>query len=887
MRPRPRNFDPHPLLWLAVSFAVGILCAPFVASAVALAACFFATSCAILLRGRALVATVAVMAAYLCAGVAAWHLEEARAGRRLGALYERGLIPSGEPVALDGVLVRAPERAPDGVRLRVDARRIIYSGQERETAGEVELFLPLRDAAARDDYRALALGYGARVRALVRLKRETGARNPGVASRLDWARRLGIEAWGTIKSPLLIESSSGERRGGLFRLLEEHRARIAQRLDEIFEARTAGVIKAMTLGERHSISRETGEAFREGGIFHLLVISGSHIAFIGGFALLLSRWLTRNLVLRFLLTNAVVWGYALLVGFDVPVARAALMWTAVSFGPVVQRRAPSLNALGGAALALLVWNPRALFDWSFHLTFLSVLAIVSLAWPVCERMRAVGEWRPTRTTPHPPECVRPFRLVSEALYWSERRWRRDMARLPYSYRLFKTPVALWFERFGLQRPLRYAMVGAIVSLSTQAALVPVQIIYFHRISIAGLLLNLVAGPLLALLALCGLCALLLSPVSDVAVMWSAEASTWLVHTLTAMVEPFSKVGLAAVRVPTYSGWRAAIYALYYVFFLLLLRSLGEWDWSRPENRSHSAAFCAFALTVLAWVVIAHPGSARPADGLLHIDFLDVGQGDATLITLPDGTTLLVDGGGEPLRLEEEDELDAFEPDVRSVGERIVAEHLWWRGSDRIDYLVVTHSDADHIGGAIDVARLFRVRAALVASFDWTSPNFVRFAEVLRERGVPLEKVERGDVLRGQDVTLDVLWPPAESAALGDNQRSLVLRIRHGAHAVLLTGDIDGEVERSLARTSPDDLQCDVVKVAHHGSRTSSVQEFVARTRPSFAIISVSKQSPFGHPHEEVVRRWRDAGAQVLTTAESGMISVRSDGERLSVERFVH
>ncbi|MER3426562.1 MAG: DNA internalization-related competence protein ComEC/Rec2 [Pyrinomonas sp.] len=886
MEHRSPNFNPHPLIWLAAALAVGILCAPFITSTIALGGCVVAMASAFLMRGRAMSATVAVMLAYACIGVVLWHLEETAYDRKLGTLYDAGAIKSNDPVTLEAVLVRAPEHTPDGVRLRADAKRIIHREREKEIEGRVELFLPLRDEESRNDYHALALGYGTRFRVLVRLKREEGARNPGVESRLDWARRFGIEAWGTIKSPLLIERLGDERVFSPLRWLEERRTQLARSLDATFEVRTAGVIKAMTLGERYSISREVGEAFREGGIFHLLVISGSHIAFIGGFTLLLLRRLTRNLILRFSLTNVVVWGYALLVGFDVPVARAALMWTFVSFGPVVQRRAPSLNALGGATLALFVWNPRTLFDWSFHLTFLSVLAIVALAWPVCERMRAVGQWHPTRATPCPPECARWFRLLSEALFWSERQWRREMSRVPYSYRLFKTPVASWLERLGLQRPLRYAAVAVVVSLSTQMALVPVQVLYFHRISIAGLLLNIIAGPLLALLGLCGLCALLFSSANGSVVKWSVETGAWLVHALTAMVEPFSNLGLAAVRVPTYSGWRAVVYALYYAAFLLLLWSVNRNHANLREGERGGAASSALLLSILAWLMIAHPGSARPADGLLHLDFLDVGQGDATLITLPNGTTLLVDGGGEPRRAEEEDEPDFFEPDARPIGERIVAEHLWWRGLDRLDYLIVTHSDADHIGGLIDVARLFRVRAALVATFDWASPNFMRFAEVLRARNVPLEKLERGDALRGQGVTFDVLWPPAESSSLEDNQRSLVLRIRYGAHAVLLTGDIDGEVERRLVQTSADSLPCDVIKVAHHGSRTSSVQEFVARTRPSFAIICVGKHSPFGHPHEEVVQRWRDAGAQVLTTAESGMISVQSDGERLSVERSV-
>jgi competence protein ComEC len=290
----------------------------------------------------------------------------------------------------------------------------------------------------------------------------------------------------------------------------------------------------------------------------------------------------------------------------------------------------------------------------------------------------------------------------------------------------------------------------------------------------------------------------------------------------------------------------------------------------------------------------------------------VGQGDAALLTLPDGTTVLVDAGGRPsfgeraadgTRGARDDSgslsvggVEAFERDVRGVGERVVSEFLWRRGLDGVDYLLATHAHADHIQGLNDVARHFRVRAALVGRARENEPEFAEFAETLRRANVPLQLVGRGDVLRAGGATLEVLWPPRASdesvapqassvRAASGNDDSVVLRVRFGRRCFLLTGDIERRAEEAII-ASGDDLRCDVVKVAHHGSKTSSTEKFVAATRAAFAVVPVGVDSPFGHPDPQVVARWREAGAEVLQTGRSGTISFTTDGERLAFETFV-
>jgi competence protein ComEC len=238
--------------------------------------------------------------------------------------------------------------------------------------------------------------------------------------------------------------------------------------------------------------------------------------------------------------------------------------------------------------------------------------------------------------------------------------------------------------------------------------------------------------------------------------------------------------------------------------------------------------------------------------------------------MPNGTTLLVDGGGNTTEAS------------RRIGETVVSEYLWWRGFSDIDYVLATHADADHIDGLNDVLRNFSVRSALVARTPADDPEFAKFSQTLAETHTHLETIQAGDTIHFGEVEVSVLWPPA-GGDTSTNNDSIVLRIQFGGRSILLTGDVEKAAESSLISSQ---LKADVVKVPHHGSKTSSTDAFVLATRPTFAIISVGRQSRFGHPHREVVERWQSNGATVLTTGNCGTITVATDGKELSLKAFV-
>ena len=905
--PRIR-FAQSPLLLLAVATSVGILLghhlgvAPRFTLGFGITVSFSLEVLSIwLARSKKLVAaSVTLATAFLLSGCILSLIENRSVSlNRISRMYEQGIIIEGDPVELTGTIDGQPEPAPESFYLKLQAERIRVKGVERDASGTVLLLAHTGDRQVGKEYDALDLRHGARIRVMTALDREENFRNPGVLPFTEYLERKGYDATGVIKSPLLVERLDDARVFLPLAWLFEWRERLERVFAARFSAETAGVLDAALLGNRYNVSHAVGERLRAGGTFHVLVIAGLHIGFVAWLVFMFVGRMTKRRPLQFVVAVGLVWAYVIAVGAHMPVVRAAFMFTLIIFAPLVWRRANSLNVIGGAALVLLVIRPSDLFDPSFQLTFVSVLSIVLIGVPLLARMQSVGAWRPTTGAPYPPDCPGWFRRLSEALFWNDREWRADMARSNISYKLFKTPIAAKLDRWHFQRFLRYALAAIIVSASVQIGMLPLLIIYFHRLSFASIVLNIFVGALMAVLAFVALAAIVVSHLS----LWVgsflivfAEKVNWaMVH----LVDPFTRFGVASIRLPQYSGLAACVYVLYFIPLGLLIFSLARWNPLRPaaikkmQRKILSPIrlrIAAIAFAALFALVVFHPLSAAQPDGKLHIDFLDVGQGDSALLTMPDGTTVLIDGGGKPninRGTDDGDVEDVFERDTRSIGEGVVSEYLWSRGMDRVDYILPTHADADHIDGLNDVAQNFKVRGAIVARSPANDPEYLRFATTMKTTGVPVEKTGAGDILHFGNVTADVLWPPptADINAPWGNNDGIVLRFRYGDQAFLFTADIERQAEVGVLKEGLD-LRSNIVKVAHHGSKTSSTDAFVAATHPSLAVISVGRTSMFGHPNKEVVERWRASGAEIMTTGRRGTISITTDGRTMSVSTFV-
>jgi competence protein ComEC len=373
--------------------------------------------------------------------------------------------------------------------------------------------------------------------------------------------------------------------------------------------------------------------------------------------------------------------------------------------------------------------------------------------------------------------------------------------------------------------------------------------YFHRISFTGLSANLLIVPLMNALVPIGFLAVgtgwhWTATLCDLLLRWSAEIARW--H---AAREP-------EWRVPDPPVWLGVLF----VVALLGTAALIRRDRLRWPSLLAVASMLAL-LVVSPWAMAAEPGE-------LELTAIDVGQGDSLLLVLPRGETMLIDGGG---RLEYGDQKRRSNLDI---GEDVVSSYLWSRGIRHLDVIAVTHAHQDHAGGL----------RALIENFHpdelWTgaNPPASLLAQARRE-GVRIVEQQATAPRDLSGATLEILAPALDyvPAAPGNND-SLVLRIAYGHRSFLLMGDLERAEEDRLLQHAG--LRSDVLKVGHHGSRTSTSQEFLDAVAPSVALISAGYENSFGHPHPDVVHRLEARHTTILRTDLAGLATVRTDGDHL-------
>ena len=902
------DFSLYPLLWIAIVFSFGVLAGnffPFNLQTYLITCIVCAVLSAVFINRKS--AFVFLFTSFFAAGGLTFHIEnKPPAPNRLKRVYDENRITSGDPLEIEGILQGKPELAVSGFFLVLETEKAIYKNSEIKVSGRIRIFAAAQDEQSKSEYDRLNLNYGSRTRLACKLRREEKILNPGVISSKELLDQKGIDAICIVKSPLLVEKIAETSIVSPLYWLYERRQKLIIEFREKFNVSTAGILIASLLGNKYFLTRQTAEVFREGGTFHILIISGLHITFIGGLTIFLVRRFTKKRLWQFLIAATFLWTYSLAVGAEVPVVRATIMFTVLLFSQVIFRNGTLLNAFGACVLILLVWQPNDLFTASFQLTFVSVAAIIAMAFSLLNKLEAIGSWSPSAETPIPPNVSATLRRFCETLYWRENVWERELERRVWSANLFKTSYLNKSAQKYFQKSLRYVFEGFLVSFIVQLWLFPLTVIYFHRFSVFGVFLNLWAGVVIVVESFTAVAALLLAQASNSLAFPLIKLTELLNWFLIFAPNILAENDWASLRMANYSGALKWIYLLYFAPVLMLTLIITNWKPFALSSKSQiqglkfensSLLFlvgCSvFFLSILFAAIIFHPFSVPRADGKLRIDFLDVGQGDSALMTFPNGETMLIDGGGKAnfnkiyVQNEFGDEPELFEPDTQSIGESVVSNFLWEKGISRMDYILATHADADHIQGLSDVAKNFQIKAAIFGKMSFEDADFVELYSILQKREIPMLKLNRRDNLSIGDVRIEVLYPEnlKSTEAISENNNSVVLRVIYGNRKFLLTGDIEKETEELLLET-PAFLQADVVKVAHHGSKTSSIQRFVGATGAKIAVISVGNDSPFGHPHREVVERWENSGAKILQTGTRGTISISTDGDNLDVKTFL-
>ena len=670
---------------------------------------------------------------------------------------------------------------------------------------------------------------GHRISFLARLKRPVGLRGVGAAD-----RRMQVMAQG---ASLVGSASADEVRivgteVSLWRPAMQMHAWAVDRIGaERGMADGRAIVAALATGDRGRMSDELSSAVRSAGLAHLLAVSGMHMAAVVAlvYFLVIRLWCILPWRQR-LAPTAVAAGVALLAaisfaaltGARPSTCRALLVAALVLIGIMCDRKISLLAALAWAAMAMLCWRPVLLWDVGFQMSFSATIALAVVFAP----------------REQPLEFARPTL------------WRR-------------------FANAG------WSVVRA--SFWASFATMPIALYHFGEVSPWAIAGNLLAVPLVTLLLLpASLIGLILSYLWQGLGALVLEQCITLAEFLAQLCYALESIVPMQTRAP-FSEWEFFLWTS--LGLCLVWRRIVRWpNWNVPRL-VHWAALAAL-LGLLAW----SRGQGPKAHDAVRITFVEIGQGDAAVIELPDGQVWMVDGGGLPF----------VAPNARGDRQKLaetparqaLLPYLRHRRIEQIDVAIVSHAHPDHFVGLQAVAREMPIRELWSVHEIRERPGaYERWLAELEESGTRVEAPHLGIARTSENALLEVLWPvyqegePAKSrAAMADpiltvNDNSLVVRLQVAGRSVLFAGDIEAEAEELLVGRYGDSLRADIVKVPHHGSRTSSTAAFANATRPAVAVISCGRANRFGFPAPEVQERWRSTGAEVLRTDTVGSITV--------------
>ncbi|MFQ5449392.1 MAG: ComEC/Rec2 family competence protein [Nitrospinaceae bacterium] len=772
-------------------------------------------------------------------------------------------LQEGRAAVVEGRLYEPPRRSSGQVRYFVRLTRIRYGGEEIAVTGRARI-TRYDPPDSMDTFRA-----GDILRFVnVRLKRPRNFRNPG---RFDYRRYMearGIAVIGSLGRKTSIQKLGTFRLPVMTALRIALRHRLLSTLNHLFPGEEGALLQGMLFGDKTALSREIRETYIATGIAHLLAVSGLHIGFVAAAAYMLvwpmmfyglyrirpewSQSGTSRKVAVFLCFFPVIF-YMFLVGAKVSVVRSGIMVLAVLAAILVNRERHLFNALLAAAFLILAWNPKAVQDVGFQLSFGALAAILFV-------MHHLNQlWR------DPVDRL------------GEPSWAQKIIRGDYSQ---EAGNSIWQ---GIHQRLQRVFAGCgFISLAVLFGTLPILIFHFNRVSLVGVFLNLILVPCASVLIPLALFLICLGAAAPVLAGILAVPVYYLLKGFILLPGIVSSWSFASLYVPTPPRpW-------FFLYYALLFGGIFAWGWSRKDSRDSAprnvfnerglqGVLVLSAVWVIVWFI--WPRFPELKSGTLKVSILDVGQGESIFIEFPDRKTMILDGGG-------------FFKNVLDVGKLVVAPFLWNQGLRHIDYLAVTHSDNDHISGLESLADLFSVGYYLDGFPGTKDGRIARLKGKLLKKGAIWVPLKVGKVFRIGNAALVPLSPEPrmlETRGVAAHNRvgndlSLVLRLEYKRFSMLLTGDIGRKTESYLVQKSAP-LRSRILKGPHHGSRFSNTPGFIKAVGPSEVIFSAGYLNRMRLPAPEVVRRYEKAGVHVWRTDLDGAIRITTDGFQQRIESY--
>jgi len=670
---------------------------------------------------------------------------------------------------------------------------------------------------------------GDHLRFRCKLHHPRGFHNPGGFSYERYLSFERIHAIGFLNEETAWVKIGEASKYSPLHMIERMRNHIRNFLTKETHTLSSGILKALVLGERGDIPEEITGQFTVAGIAHLLAISGDHLGIVALLSFSLFLWILKRSEFLLLSISVKKWAAGLTIPF-------ILLYTFIAGGGISVIRATIMVIT--FFLSILFSRERNLLHTLALAAFLILLFSPPSLFDVSFQLS--------------------FLAVLSILYLVPRLFRWQI----------EEKIPLPKETSWRQRLWAYLKISLVVTAVAILGTAPFVALHFNRISLVGFLTNLFFVPWVGFVIVpLSLVASLLSFFVYPLAVFLIQVNDFITMILLKAVALSASFPYASLFVSTPTAFEIIL------FYSLLLMAV-------HLRKGKKVRYLFLGCCIVLVLNFAFWNTKGWFQKNLRVTFIDVGHGDAILIEFPKGKRMLMDGGG--LR---EDRFD--------IGKNVIAPFLWKKKIRKIDFLVLTHPDPDHLKGLNFIASHFSIGHFWDNGVRGDSESYIRLQETLLKKRIKrssLNDQTLPQMIHG--VELSFLNPPVIKESQRTNQnpsllnnQSLAMKIQFKQIAILLTGDIEQEAEYRIMRKGLP-IKADLLKIPHHGSASSSTQAFLERVKPSVAILSVSERKLGGLPHPEVLRRYERLGTRIFRTDKHGAITFVTDGERFEIETFL-
>ena len=634
-----------------------------------------------------------------------------------------------------------------------------------------------------------------------------------------------IKIFGTIKSEKI--KILGRNHGNIFfQISNKIFNKILSNTKKILKEETSSILLGLILGYKTDIDEETQENFRNASMSHILAVSGMHVAYvILGINLILKNIIgKRN---TDILSILILIFYMFITNFSPSITRAGIMGIIMIFSKLIYRKNDIYNAMSISLLLILIYNPFLIQNLGLQLSYVGVMGIVIFNKSILNFLKNIK--------------------VNNKVY---------------KYKI----------RPKVQRYLDKIKEIISVSISVQMSILPIILYNFNTFSpyflISNLVLSFVIGPIIILGFLLIVIILMKASIAEILVPIIQIGIKFLNFISNIGKLPLSKIYVATPSLFSILIYYLSIIILFFVYNIYLSKNPNKTQ-IRVKNlialmkikvrQNRQKLKCLLVIIIFLVLVV----NLIPKN--LKIHFIDVGQGDSSLIITPQNKTILIDGGGSS-----SSDFD--------VGENTLIPYILDRGFTKIDAVIISHFDHDHVGGILTLMQELKIGKVYISKQTEKSENYDEFLKIAKDNEIKVYEVVAGNRIHiEKNLYFDILWPTNKQIATNViNNNAIVCNLHYKKFSMLFTGDIEEIAEKEILELYSQNenlLKANILKVGHHGSKTSSTSEFINVVKPKIAVIGVGKNNKFGHPNDLVLQRLSDLNCRIFRTDLNGEISI--------------